>query len=208
LTINDNTAAHTKQNFFQRVKALGKATYFFLEKSVLKVMSFIPILDTVANFPRSVTWGSFKQFLFLWFFASIPLMLTFGDAYILQNTSLKAFLSDSINSQKLFIYSSTFIAPMFFNLSKYYGKEREYDLPSVYWISLTSLAVLLISAFTFVRTDYPAYLLVNLVLYGLSVLIWYISIADDNLTMPDIYSSSNESADEFIGEAGERVSKK
>ncbi|MGJ7555084.1 hypothetical protein ACSFBI_13865 [Variovorax sp. RB3P1] len=173
---------------------------------LLKVLSYVPLLQCLTYFPFPVHKAAFKKFFVLLLLTSLPVLFAAVLAPIPDGGAggfdkLLAKLRDSITVSELFVYSAAFLTPI---LYLYY--ERYSELPSAQFaeklvqevkgifkgyglVALIALLLILFTAIAFsnIKTDsanfkqsFLHYYLAkySLIVYLFSLYCWYLTLLD------------------------------
>lgn len=192
---------------------------------LLKTLGFIPLIQCLVHFPLDAHKVALRKFCTLWILTSFPVIVAVflspipeGDSGV--GLKLLSKLRDSITVSELFVYTATFLTPVFYIIYEKYQESSEPQIgerilesfKSLFrgygFVALTSIVIMLLTAIAFgqikagsvdFQKSFLGYYLQNfsLLIYIFSLYCWYLTLLD-GAWRGDFVSENRNSEDKIV----------
>lgn len=174
---------------------------------LLKALGFIPLMQCLVHFPLDAHKLALKKFSTLWILTSLPVIVAVflspipdGDAGVGLKLLFK--LRESITVSELFVYTATFLTPVFYMIYEKYQESSETQIGDKLLqsfrslfkgyglVAVISLVIMFFTAIAFgqlkagsddFQKSFLGYYLQNfsLAIYIFSLYCWYLTLLDE-----------------------------
>lgn len=160
----------------------------------------VPVIGPLFTFEFKVIKKASAQLLILWVISSSPIILSI-TLDIFNGEKFKEAISNQINLGVIFIYTSSFLAPIVLMLISRVVYPREDKIfKGAMLIMLFSIFLLIVSAWAYGNPKLENVSQISLVslMYFLSIYFWFLSIADNLKETIDYSGITDAETDDFI----------
>lgn len=199
---------------------------------LLKTLDHVPILQCLVQFPQNAHKTALKKFTALWLLTSLPIIVAVFLSPIPEGTSgvglkLLLKLKESITVSELFVYTATFLTPIFYMVFEKYQDSSETEigekiaqsvrqqfkgygpvaLISIVTMTLTAVAFGQIKAGSIeFNNSFLGYYLnyLSLPIYIFSLYCWYLTLLDGSWK-GDFVSENRSSEKNIVKDFSERL---
>lgn len=174
---------------------------------LLKALGYLPLLQCLVHFPFDAHKVAFKKFSTLWLLTSLPVIVAVFLSPIPDGSSgvglkLLSKLRESITVSELFVYTATFLTPVFYMIFEKYqesspnqiGEKIVQSVRSLFkgygLVTLCSIVIMILTAIAFGQikagsSDFQGTFLgyylhsLSLPIYIFSLYCWYLTLLDE-----------------------------
>lgn len=154
-------------------------------EKLLTGIRLVPLLGSAFSFPWKVWKRASVELLFLWIISSLPLLISIISKMVTGGSFQNA-AEDQINIKVIFVYTSAFLAPLFYlfvdRLRHTQSDQKMKIFGGVYWVMLVGLIILGFSSWLFQNdklNDLHAWQSASFLMYWISIYFWWLAIADN-----------------------------
>jgi len=151
-------------------------------KGILKFVQRVPFLGSPFSFPFAVAWRGLVEVLILWFFSTLPIFFSILPK-IDSDRSLSEELSAELSINLILVYTSAFLAPVFYLLFARVIWPRSHKIfGGAGWVLIGTLCIMFLSCWLYQndRISNPnSWRTVSTVMYFASIYFWWLAILDD-----------------------------
>lgn len=148
---------------------------------ILTIIKRIPLIESAFSFPPAVRKRAGKETFFLWFLSSFPILWSLF-AKMMSGDSFLNVAAEEVNIKATFVYTSAFLAPMFYILAERILYQRKRKIfAGFYWIFLATLTTMCLSSWLFQNDkihDSRSWHIASYIMYVVSIYFWWLAIAD------------------------------
>ncbi|HBO2483039.1 TPA: hypothetical protein VDV13_001628 [Pseudomonas aeruginosa] len=199
---------------------------------LLKTLGYLPFIQCLVHFPFDAHKAALKKFSTLWILTSLPVIVAVFLSPIPDGSSsvgikLLSKLRESITVSELFVYTATFLTPVFYMIFEKYQESSETQIGEKIaqsvrrlfkgygLVALISIVIMTLTAIAFgqikagasdFQGSFLGYYLTNLSLpiYIFSLFCWYLTLLDGALK-GDFVSENRNSEKNIVKDFSARL---